>query len=191
MGCPHDCAASRPARPTGCVSPVASARVEAVGRCSLRSDCAPGQRHPPIAARWYSSTEPKAIETARFCTDHEISIVEDLREQVRPVGWLDSERDWRLVVRAAFEHPLSPVLPGWEPLDRTRRRVKSAVLSLVMDAGRSQVVASGHGTAWTALVSEVTGCPPDLDAWEQMLMPAHCALDLDTGGVVSRWGSWA
>jgi broad specificity phosphatase PhoE len=144
----------------------------------------------PAKAGWFSSTEPKAIETARFLTHHDVATVDDLREQGRPAGWLDSERDWRLLVRVAFEHPQWPALAGWEPLDRTRRRVTSAVLRLIRGAGRSDLVAIGHGTAWTVLVSELTGCPPDLDAWEEMLMPDHCALDLDTGNVISNWGSW-
>jgi broad specificity phosphatase PhoE len=117
--------------------------------------------------------------------------VHGFREQIRPAGWLDGERAWRLLVRTAFEHPLSPALPGWEPLDRTRTRVAAAFRRLVEGSAQSTLVATGHGTAWILLVSELTGCPPDLDTWEQMLMPDHCAVDLDPGSVMSPWGSWA
>ncbi len=30
---------------------------------------------------------------------------------------------------------------------------------------------AGHGTAWTLLKAELTGRPPDLDAWARLRMP--------------------
>ena len=33
------------------------------------------------------------------------------------------------------------------------------------------VVLVGHGTAWTVLVAELTGTPPDLDRWESLATP--------------------
>jgi len=145
----------------------------------------------PSAATWSSSPEPKAMETARFLTDCEIVTVASFREQMRSAGWVETEIEYRTTVRKAFEDPQEPALPGWEPLDRTRERVTSAALRLVEKAPRSQLVAIGHGTAWTLLVSELTGRAPDLDAWETMLMPDHCALDLNSRTVESAWGSWA
>jgi broad specificity phosphatase PhoE len=146
----------------------------------------------PSGACWSSSPEPKALETARFLADGAIVTVHGFREQVRPAGWLDSELDYRDAVRTAFDDPQSSALPGWEPLDRTRTRVAAAVRHLVdSSCPQSPLVATGHGTAWTLLVSELTACPPDLDAWRRMLMPDHCALDLNAGTVMSRWGSWA
>jgi broad specificity phosphatase PhoE len=146
----------------------------------------------PSGARWSSSPEPKAMETARFLADGPIVPVHGFREQIRPAGWLDSEADYRDAVRTAFEHPQSSALPGWEPLDRTRTRVTVALRHLVESScPQSPLVAAGHGTAWTLLVSELTGCPPDLDAWSRMLMPDHCALDLHACTVMSGWGSWA
>jgi broad specificity phosphatase PhoE len=146
----------------------------------------------PSGARWSSSPEPKALETARFLADGAIVPVHGFREQIRTAGWLDSEADYRDTVRTAFEHPQSSALPGWEPLDRTRTRVTAALRHLVESScPQSQLAAAGHGTAWTLLVSELTGCPPDLDAWSRMLMPDHCALDLHACTVMSGWGSWA
>jgi broad specificity phosphatase PhoE len=145
----------------------------------------------PSGASWSSSPEPKASETARFLTDREIVTVDSLREHVRPTGWWDNDRDFRVAVRTAFEHPQSPAWPGWEPLECTRERVTSAILRLVVNASSPHLVAVGHGTAWTVLVSELTGSAPDLDAWETMLMPDHCVLDVKSHLLVRAWGSWA
>ncbi len=144
----------------------------------------------PDRASWSSSPEPKAVETARFLADGEIVTVHAFREQIRSGSWLESG-DYRAAVRAAFEHPQAPALPGWEPLDRTRQRVISGVLHLVANTSRLRLVAVGHGTAWTVLVSELTGSAPDLDAWETMRMPDHCVLDLTSRTLMKAWGSWA
>ena len=40
------------------------------------------------------------------------------------------------------------------------------------------VVLVGHGAAWTMLVSELTGRPPDLDRWATLRMPDVIALDV-------------
>jgi hypothetical protein len=79
----------------------------------------------PAGAVWFSSPEPKAMETARFLSEGVIVIRDGFREQVRSASWL-SGGDLRSAVRRAFENPHQAALPGWEPLDRTRRRVTSA-----------------------------------------------------------------
>ena len=145
----------------------------------------------PVEATWFSSPEPKAMETARFLSDGDIVTREGFREQTRSDRWLSSG-DLRSAVRRAFENPHHATLPGWEPLDRTRGRVVSAARDLMSSlAPTTQVVATGHGTAWTILVSELTRSAPDLEAWEQMLMPDHCEIDLDSRAIIARWGSWA
>ena len=37
--------------------------------------------------------------------------------------------------------------------------------------GDDDVVLVGHGTAWTLVVADLTGQPPDLDRWESLAMP--------------------
>jgi broad specificity phosphatase PhoE len=39
------------------------------------------------------------------------------------------------------------------------------------------VVLVGHGTAWTMLAAELTGAPPDLEAWAALAMPDVWVLD--------------
>lgn len=122
----------------------------------------------PHAAAWYTSPEPKAVETSQLLTDAAVGIVEDLREQSRGAAWVD---DLPAAVRRAFEHPGTAAVPGWEPLAETRRRVVAAVRPILAAHAGEDVVLVGHGTAWTALVAELTGAPPDLDRWVSLRMP--------------------
>jgi len=126
----------------------------------------------PTSASWYSSPEPKALETARRLTDAPVSVVADLREHVRGVTpWFDDVGEWHAVVRRAFEDPDTAALPGWERLADCRQRVaRSARVILAGHAG-GDVVLAGHGTAWTVLVAELTGAAPDLSRWAQLRMP--------------------
>ncbi len=126
----------------------------------------------PTSAAWYSSPEPKALETARRLTDAPVSVVADLREHVRGVSpWFDDVSEWRAVVRRAFDEPDSAALPGWEPLAGCRKRVAGAARAILADHSGADVVLAGHGTAWTVLASELTGAAPDLSRWAQLRMP--------------------
>jgi broad specificity phosphatase PhoE len=126
----------------------------------------------PSYARWFSSPEPKALETARRLTDSEITVVSDLREHERgPTPWFDDVEEWRAVVHRVFTEPDVPALPGWEPLTATRERLVPAVRTILDAHPGEDVVLAGHGTAWTLLRAELTGDPPDLEAWRALQMP--------------------
>ena len=57
----------------------------------------------PRGATWFSSPEPKALETAQLLTDGEVSVVEGLRELRRDsTQWHDDHAE---VVRRAFADP--------------------------------------------------------------------------------------
>jgi broad specificity phosphatase PhoE len=123
----------------------------------------------PSVARWFSSPEPKAFMTARLLTEEPIEVVADLREHERhTTDWMD---DFTQVVRRAFAEPDVPAYDGWVPIAQTRRRVVRAVREIVARPGDDDLVLVGHGTAWTCLVSALTGTPPDLDAWARLGMP--------------------
>lgn len=133
----------------------------------------------PAEAPWFSSPEPKALQTAHRLSDQDITVVEALREHERgPTSWFDDVAEWRAVVRRAFTDPDRPALAGWEPLTATRDRLVPAVRRLVADNPERDIVLVGHGTAWTLLVSELTDDPPDLDAWAEMQMPDLWTVDL-------------
>ena len=123
----------------------------------------------PAAARWFCSPEPKAVQTAQLLTDHEVGIVEGLREHVRDTSdWID---DFAGTVRRAFDHPDLPAYDGWEPLADCRARVSTTVRGLLDQHHGDDLVLVGHGTAWTVLVADLSGGRPDLARWEAMTMP--------------------
>ncbi|MEO5708347.1 MAG: histidine phosphatase family protein [Nocardioidaceae bacterium] len=124
----------------------------------------------PADADWFSSPEPKARETAARLTDRPVTVVDDLGEQRRGAHWFDSAESFGAAVRTAFERPDDSAAPGWEPLTRTRARVLAAVRLLVSEHP-GDLVLVGHGTAWTVLVAELTGRPPDLASWARLEMP--------------------
>jgi broad specificity phosphatase PhoE len=132
----------------------------------------------PASAYWFSSPEPKALETARRLTAGRVKVVDELREHERHTAtWIEDFPD---VVRRAFAVPGEPAWPGWEPLAVTRDRVVPAVRRILADTPGADVVLCGHGTAWTLLVAELTGRAPDLDAWSRLRMPDLWCVDVPT-----------
>jgi len=111
-------------------------------------------------ATWYSSDEPKAVATAHLLTAGQVQEWPALREAHR-FDWFASHEEFRAAVLDAFSQPSRSARPGWEPLDYTRRRISDAVGQIVDENG-DDVVLVGHGTAWTLLLSELTGTEPDL-----------------------------
>lgn len=129
----------------------------------------------PAHAAWYTSPEPKAVETAQLLTDAPTGIVDGLREHHRDGPWVDG---FETAVRRAFERPDEPAEPGWEPLSTLRERVVGAVRPILAAHAGEDVVLVGHGTAWTVLAAALTGARPDLARWADLGMPAVISLDL-------------
>lgn len=140
----------------------------------------------PKGARWFTSREPKAHETARLLTDSSITVYDALGEVARS-GWLD---DFAGRVRRGFAEPDVPAAPGWETYTAARQRIGRAVRRLRDGLAGTDVVVVGHGTALILLVAELTGGEPDVSAWDRLGLPDHYALDGDAGVVVSPWGRW-
>jgi broad specificity phosphatase PhoE len=128
----------------------------------------------PAGAAWYSSPEPKAQQTAQLLTDGDVGIVEGLREHVRGAAWIE-DRD--AVVERAFAEPDLAAYEGWEPLEECRARVTKAVSGILSAHADEDVVLVGHGTAWTVLVSELTGQPPDVARWRALGLPDVITVD--------------
>ncbi|MFC4786715.1 histidine phosphatase family protein [Nocardioides sp. MAHUQ-72] len=123
----------------------------------------------PAGAVWFSSPEPKATATAQLLTEGEVGVVDALREHVRDSpDWID---DFTGTVVRAFAAPDVPAYDGWEPLAACRDRVLRAVRGILSAHAGEDVVLVGHGTAWTALVAELTGSEPDLARWRALGMP--------------------
>jgi broad specificity phosphatase PhoE len=123
----------------------------------------------PARATWFCSPEAKAVGTAQLLTESDVGVLDELREHERTTAeWID---DFAGTVRRAFEHPEAPAHDGWEPLADCRARVVPAVRRVLAVHAGEDVVLVGHGTAWTVLVAELTGAPPDLDRWASLGMP--------------------
>lgn len=145
----------------------------------------------PVAARWFSSPEPKARATARALTGTSVGFVDGLREMTRPAQpWLGAP-EWSALVRRCLTEPDVPAAPGWEAAVATTDRVVGAVRRITDSCPDDDVVLVGHGTAWTLVVAALTRRPPDLQAWERLRMPDHCALRVDgeVAEIVSPWGA--
>jgi broad specificity phosphatase PhoE len=142
----------------------------------------------PSNALWVSSTEPKAVATARLLTGRAVRLDDDLREAGRDPAWLPSGEFSGAVLRS-FAEPERAAREGWEPLAVTQRRVLAAARAAVAEGVGRDVVLVGHGTAWTMLVAALTGQPPDVTGWESMGLPDHCAVEWP-GRVVRPWGCW-
>lgn len=143
----------------------------------------------PVAACWVSSSEPKAVATARLLTPGDVAVDDGLREARRDPAWLQVDTFHRLVLRS-FAYPDVSVREGWEPLAETSARVARSARRAVREAAGRDVVLVGHGTALTMLVSALTGAAPDVAAWQTMPMPDHCALAWPDR-VLSAWGAWS
>jgi broad specificity phosphatase PhoE len=132
-------------------------------------------RSLPSWATWCSSPEPKALGTARLLADRPVTVVPDLREQIRGEGgWVD---DFLAVMQTAFARPDEPAMPGWEPLSATRTWVAAAARGILAQHLGEDVVLVGHGTAWTLLPAELTGTPPDVGRWSRLGMPDVIRVD--------------
>lgn len=122
----------------------------------------------PLRAAWFTSPEPKAVQTAQLLTDADVGVLPDLREHERAGEWVE---DFPAAVRRAFDTPELEAVPGWEPLSTCRQRVVPAVRRVLEVHGDDDVVLVGHGTAWTLVVADLTGRAPDLDRWAALAMP--------------------
>ncbi len=147
----------------------------------------------PDEAVWVSSVEPKALATAERLSPHgRCEVMEGMHEAGRPADWLSRE-EFTAAVRRSFAHPDEPAREAWEPVTVVGVRVATAAGAVINRARRADatgVILVGHGTAWTLLVSALTGEAPDLDGWELMSMPDHCSIDVAAGTIVSPWGHW-
>jgi broad specificity phosphatase PhoE len=135
----------------------------------------------PRDAAWFCSPEPKAVATARFLHPGPLTVVPGLEEQHRGSHWFDDESGLRAAVRRAFADRQHAAAPGWEPLAVTEQRVVSTARRLLAEHADEEIVLVGHGTAFTVLVSALTGSAPDLDAWTRLPMPGLWSVSIGVG----------
>ena len=147
----------------------------------LAADALPGidalRPRLPDADAWYTSPEPKAVATARRIRGADVPVVDALAEHRRGPHWFDDPADFRDAVRRVFARPTDRALPEWEPLADLEARLVPAVREILAKHPDEDVVLVGHGTAWTLVVADLTGQPPDLARWAALGMPDLITVD--------------
>jgi broad specificity phosphatase PhoE len=148
----------------------------------------------PSRSLWFTSPEPKAVETAALLGAREARVVPDLREADRAGCWIDDQQEFRATISGYLRDDRTPAGPMWEPRDDVAKRLVTAARFIRAQAGRRNIVLVGHGTAFTLLVAELAGREPDVDGWIGLGLPDHCALEWHDDGqrahITSPWGAW-
>ena len=162
---------------------------------------------PANEAVWFSSTEPKAVQTAARLTSSRVPALDELREADRPADWLDAET-FAAAVATSLERPAEVVRDGWETSDSVRARVFGALRGdrgsacSVRGGGRRRPRGPRHRLDRPGRCPHARA-PADIAAWRGLHMPDHCVLDLEleqddtwstprpaSGRVARPWGSW-
>jgi broad specificity phosphatase PhoE len=148
----------------------------------------------PKRAVWFTSPEPKAVESAALLGAREARVVPDLREADRGGIWIEDQHEYRATVSRYLAEGVGPLDSRWEARDAVTRRLVAVARYIREQTGRKNVVLVGHGAAFTLLVGELVGRPPDVNGWIGLGLPDHCALDWRDQNRRARltipWGSW-
>lgn len=130
------------------------------------------------ASRIFSSSEPKALETARVLGEVSGLPVEEvpgLHEHERPETGLVTREQFEAKVTALFSRP-SEVVFGSESADAARQRFTAAVTGLVQ-RHHGDIVIVTHGTVMALFVAAHTG-KDAFEVWRQQQMPCAAILTL-------------
>jgi broad specificity phosphatase PhoE len=130
--------------------------------------------------RLYSSSEPKAVETAQIVArSMDLSVVQmgDLGEHDRRnVPHMES-REFISMVALMFKEPGRRVL-GEESADEAYRRFAGAVDGVLKGAGGADVGIVTHGTVISLFAERRAGVEP-FGLWRRMGLPSYIVFDTD------------
>jgi broad specificity phosphatase PhoE len=130
------------------------------------------------ASRIFSSSEPKAVETARVLGEVcglPVEEVPDLHEHERPESRIVSGEQYEATIAALFARP-SEIVFGSESADVARQRFTAAVTGLV-ERHDGDIVIVTHGTVMALFVASHTG-KDGFELWKQQQMPCAATLTL-------------
>ena len=166
----HSLSAVRPDRPPALwhLTPEGVARAKALA----------GRVDPGAASRIFSSSEPKALETARVLGEVwrlPVEEVPDLHEQERPANGIVSAEQFEATIAALFARP-SEIVFGSESADAARQRFTAAVAGLVARHDGDIVIVT-HGTVMALFIASHTG-DDAFELWKQLQMPCATTLTL-------------
>lgn len=131
---------------------------------------------------WYSSTEPKAVQTARALTEHPVTQRGNLGEVRR--GYTEH---YESAVRLFLDRPELPPAPGWETAQQAQTRIVQALTEVQQQhPGRSVAVVS-HGLVLMLYLSHLRRQDQvDLAEWRTVGFPDLAVID--GGRVVQPFG---
>jgi len=137
--------------------------------------------------RVFSSSEPKAAETAHIVAAHlgvPDETIEGLHEHDRRnvMPWSTQEQ-FENSVRALFEQP-DQLVWGVETADQAYERFAQAVASVITRSPNQDVVIVAHGTVITLLVSRTNTIEP-FPFWKRLGLPALVIMSLPKMAVVA------
>jgi broad specificity phosphatase PhoE len=144
-------------------------------------------------AHIYASPEAKAHETAQIIAGMNgisVSVIEDLREVVRPTGqWFDERHPggYAGAVADYFAAP-SAAVHGWEPAVAAQMRIRSCVDTLRGWQPQPFAVV-GHGLTLSLYVAAIAGADA-ATIWTAIALPDLAVVDPVQGVIVRPFGTW-
>jgi broad specificity phosphatase PhoE len=133
---------------------------------------------PRTADRIFTSSEPKAVQTARVlgeCWNLPVEEAHRLHEHERPVPGLLTREQFEAHIRQLFARPTELVF-GAETADAARARFDAAVQQLVRRTDGDILIVT-HGTVIALFVAAHSGVEP-FAFWQQQKMPDAVAFAL-------------
>ena len=134
----------------------------------------------------WSSTEPKAVETADIVAGAfgvPVQIANGLEEHHRDgVPFYPTRDEFDGAVEQFFRSPDQLVL-GTETAEQARDRMAAAI-DEVIDAGQADSIVVTHGTAITLYVASVAGVRP-MAFWHRLGLPSYVVLTLPDMHILS------
>ena len=133
---------------------------------------------PGNASRIFTSSEPKAVETALVLGEIwrlPVEEVPGLHEHERPENRIVSAEQFEATIAALFARP-SEIVFGSESADAARQRFAAAVASLVARHDGDIVIVT-HGTVMALFIALHTG-KDAFDIWKEQQMPCATTLTL-------------
>lgn len=133
---------------------------------------------PYSADRIVSSSEPKAIETAKIVAERlgkPLEIAEGLHEHERTRTPFRKPDQFEQCVSDFFAHPHELVF-GEETADSAFGRFANAVENVIRIYARSNMAIVTHGTVIALFVSRLTNLEP-FKVWKRLGLPSFVVLD--------------
>lgn len=136
----------------------------------------------------YSSTEPKAIETATIASNElgsEVVIKEDLHEHLRRTKRkIYPVEEFHNLIRNFF-HYKDMLIFGEETANMAKKRFTTAITNLLKEVPEQEdVIVVTHGTVMTLFVSEYNEID-EFDLWSSFGLPSIVELSLEDFSILN------